>query len=171
MKICRLLFVLVLLLFLFTGNIFADSSYVLPYPSSMPGSLLYKIHTIQEKLEEYWYFGDYGKFKYYLKYSDRYLVEAKVLFEYKQYLLGYKALVKSDNYYKKIKPVLTLAQKNNKNIKEKSELLREAGKKHIEELADIEKKLPETFNWNPEKSSPTLIPLKNAIENSIKTRE
>ena len=167
----RVFFLVLLFLTIIPSKVFAESNYVLPYPSSMPGSFFYKIHLIQEKLEKYWYFGDFGQFKYNLKYSDRYLVEAKVLFEYKQYLLGYKALISSDNYYKKIKPTLELALKNNRNIKEKSQLLSEASLKHIEELGEIEKKLPETFTWKPEKSSSTLIPLKKTVKNSIKIRE
>ena len=67
---------------------FAESQYVLPYPSAMPGSFLYKLNLVQEEILRYWYFGDFGQFKYNLGLSDKYLVEAKTLFEYKQYLLA-----------------------------------------------------------------------------------
>ncbi len=66
---------------------FAQSDYVLPYPSSMPGSIYYKLHLAWESVIEYWNFGDFGQFIYNLKQFNKYVVEAKTLFEYIQYLL------------------------------------------------------------------------------------
>ncbi|MCL4418206.1 MAG: hypothetical protein M1365_16230 [Actinobacteria bacterium] len=93
----------------------AQSSYVLPYPSAMPGSSSYKIHQLYESIIKYWYFGNLGQFKYNLKQSDKYLVEAKTLFEYNQYLLASKALTKSDYYFKNIEPYLLKAKNEIKN--------------------------------------------------------
>lgn len=166
----RALLVILAVLIIIPSRVFAESSYVLPYPSSMPGGVFYKIQKIKETLEKYWYFGNFGEFKYNLRYSDKYLVEAKVLLDYKQYLLGYEALLRSDDYFKNIKPVLVKATKKNENISEKTELLKEASLKHIEELIELKKIVPEAFNWVPEKSSPTFIPLKKIIENSIEIR-
>ena len=59
---------------------FAESPYVLPYPSAMPGSIFYKLNLIQDELLRFWYFGDFGQFKYNLAQSDKYLVEAINLF-------------------------------------------------------------------------------------------
>lgn len=149
----------------------ADSTYVLPYPSSMPGSLLYKIHLVKEKLMKYWYFGNFGQFEYNLKLSDKYLVEAKTLFDYKQYLLAYQALQKSDVYFKNIPQYLDKAKKENKNTKRKQNILKEAGKRHMEELNDISLKVPSSFIWKPEKSSPINLNIKDAIQNSIGIRK
>src|SRR3989344_5431061 len=96
------LYLIFFLFFLFTKTALADSSYVLPYPSAMPGSNFYKLHVLYEQLSRYWYFGDFGQFKFSLRYADKYLVEAKILFEYKQYLLGYSALDKSNLYFQEI---------------------------------------------------------------------
>ena len=74
--ICSLLF-----LILATSFSFAESDYVLPYPSSMPGSKFYQIRLIWDEVKKYWYFGSFGQFEYNLKQSDKYLVEAKTLFE------------------------------------------------------------------------------------------
>lgn len=165
----------ILLIFAFffvvsVANAKASSNYVLPYPSVMPGSIFYKLHLVEEKLLQYWYFGEFGQFEYNLKESDKYLVESKTLFEYNQYLLGYNALKKSDSYFIKTLPYLLNAQKEGKNISANRELLREASRKHIETLLEVKQEVPETFNWSPEKSPSTELKLFNAINNSIKIR-
>src|SRR5690242_11831315 len=121
----------------FPSCIFAKSTYVLPYPSTMPGSFYYKLHLALEEFMQYWYYGNFGQFKYNLKESDKYLVEAKTLFEYNQYLLGYKALKKSDSYFQKTKPFLAKAQKEGNSIVDKISLLQQAAAKHIEVLEKI----------------------------------
>lgn len=163
-------FVILVVLIIIPSKVFAESTYVLPYPSSMPGGFFYKIDKVQEIFDKYWYFGNFGEFKYNLRYSDKYLVEAKVLFDYKQYLLGYKALLKSDEYFKHVKPALVKASWHNENISEKTDLLKEASIKHVEELTKLKETVPENFNWIPEKSSSTFIPLKKSIDNSIQIR-
>ena len=162
----------IIILFLFLSQIsFAQSNYVLPYPSSMPGSLLYKSHLIHENFSRYWYFGDFGQFDYNLKMSDKYLVEAKTLFEYKQYFLGDRALKKSDFYFSNIRPNLIKAEKDNKDIVQKKSVLKEAARKHIEILIEMEIDTPDIFNWEPEKVLSTDLYLKRDIENAINIRK
>lgn len=149
----------------------AQSNYVLPYPSTMPGGLLYKIHLIYEDTSKYWYFGDFGQFDYSLKMADKYLVEAKTLFEYKQYLLGYEALQKSDHYFVNISPNLVKAGRNGKNTLRKRLILRDAGEKHIITLEKMQIDNPDTFEWQPEKETSTMLDIKNKIVNSIDIRK
>lgn len=156
---------------IFPSFSFAQSEYVLPYPSSMPGNKLYKVRLVYEEIEKYWYFGDFGKFKYSLKQSDKYLVEAKTLFEYKQYLLAYGSLQKSDLYFKNIPLVLKEARKKNKNIDQKQNLLKNASLKHIEVLDTIINFTPDSFVWSPEKSLPINLNIKKAIDESVRIRE
>jgi len=151
--------------------VFAESSYVLPYPSSMPGSLFYKVHLVFEGISKYWYFGDFGQFEYNLKMADKYLVEAKTLLEYKQYLLGYKSLQESDFYFSNILPSLMKAEKNNKNIVQKNLVLKQAAGKHIETLEKMELNTPAIFIWQPEKALPTTLYLKKAIISSALLRK
>mgnify|MGYP001608848777 CR=1 FL=1 len=165
------LFALVLFLFLLPKIVFAQSSYVLPYPSSMPGSLAYKFHLIYGTLSKYWYFGDFGQFDYNLKMTDKYLVEAKTLFEYKQFLLGYNALQKSDSYFVKILPKIIEAQKKGKNVIKKKEVLKKASEEHIEVLEEIGSNVPCTFLWEDEKVPPIELNLGEAIAKSINLRE
>jgi hypothetical protein len=167
------LFFLGIIFFLafFKTTVFAEGNYVLPYPSNMPGSLSYRIHLIYENISKYWYFGDFGQFDYDLKMADKYLVEAKTLFEYKQYLLGYNALKKSDQYFMEVLPNLIRAEKNGKNINQKRAILKEAALKHIEVLKKMEAESPNIFEWQPEKSPPTTLNIKGSIENSINVRK
>ena len=151
--------------------VFAKSSYVLPYPTFMPGSFLYKPHLFLEEILRFWYFGNLGQFKYTLRESDKYLVEAKTLFEYQQYLLGYKALKRSDSYFVKVHFYLINAQKEGKDITSQQAILIGAGLKHKEVLLKLKKGVPETFFWQPEKSQPTKLDLHDAIFRSISLRE
>ncbi|MDO8621161.1 MAG: DUF5667 domain-containing protein [Candidatus Levybacteria bacterium] len=160
-----------LLIIVFPRAIFAQSSYVLPYPSAMPGSIFYKTHLVWEEIMKYWYFGNFGQFAYNLKQSDKYLVEAKTLFEYKQFLLAYTALMKSDSYFAQSPLYLGLAKKENKDIEDKKNILKNAALKHTEVLEFLKNEVPEKFEWTPEKSSPTKLNLEEAISKSIEIRK
>lgn len=174
MKIRRFFFLsLLIFVFLFFSPkvILASSSYVLPYPSFMPGSKFYTVSKIFEKLEKYWYFGNFTQFKYKLKLSDKYLVEAKTLFEYKQYLFAVKALNDSDAYFKNASISLKKAKDEGKDTIEKHEILISASQKHIEVLQVIQKSTPDNFIWQPEKSDSTFLDLKKIIDESIAIRK
>ncbi|MBI2031263.1 MAG: hypothetical protein HYT08_01475 [Candidatus Levybacteria bacterium] len=160
----------IMFLFFFYSPIFAQSSYVLPYPSFMPGSPFYKINLIKDKILKYWYFGKFGQFNYNLKQADKYLVEAKTLFEYDQFLLGQKALKKSDEYFYNIRSNLDNSKANKESIDSKRTLLKEASLKHIEALLMLREGIPEKVYWRPEKSFSTKIYLKKDIEMSISIR-
>lgn len=156
------------LYFISAQIVYCDSSdYVLSYPSVMPGSKTYKLHLLWEKIMEYWYFGNFAQFKYNLNQADKYLVEAKTLFEYKQYLLAYQALKKSDQYFKKTKPYLEKARIEGKNVTQKESILKNASLKHIEILTFIKSFVPNEFIWTPEKSAPTRLNFQRTIEESI----
>ncbi len=157
--------------FAMMGSVYAESSYVLPYPPSMPGSFAYKLRLVYENLSKYWHFGNFGQFEYNLKMADKYLVEAKTLLEYKQYLLGYKSLQKSDFYFSNILPNLIKAEKNNKDIVQKNLVLKQAAGKHIETLEKMELNTPAIFIWQPEKALPTTLYLKKAIISSALLRK
>ncbi len=170
-KLFAFAIIIYLLIVVFPPAIFAQSNYVLPYPSSMPGSASYKLHLVWEKMMRYWHFGSFGQFEYNLKQSNKYLVEAKTLFEYKQFLLGYKALIKSDSYFSQAPLYLKLAEREDKNIANKKNILQNAALKHIEVLELLKSEVPEKFEWKPEKSPPTILNLKEAILKSIEIRK
>lgn len=150
---------------------YAQSDYVLPYPSFMPGSTFYKLHLIIEEMQKYWYFGNFGTFLYNVKQADKYLVEAKTLFEYKQYLLGSKALEKSDIYFVRASQHLNKAKIEGREIAQKQNMFRNALLRHKEVLQELKKKIPERFVWQPEKEDSTALLLWSIIDSSIRTRE
>lgn len=170
MKKVLTIFFVVFVNLIFVPQVRSESSYVLPYPSAMPGSKFYELHQLYENLEKYWYFGDFAKFHYNLKYSDKYLVETKTLFEYKQYLLAVQSLEKSNSYFVNVKLNIGSAKSNNKNAKEKEGILKNASVKHEEVLNQIKMTSPEEFDWNPEKGNPTKILIKDKINESIQIR-
>lgn len=165
------LFISITFLLLFSAlPVSAQTDYVLPYPSLMPGSLFYKAHLVWEEVMRYWYFGDFGQFSYNLKQADKYLVEAKTLFEYKQYLLGMGALKKSDSYFAKVQPHLLKAQERGKNISAKQQILKHAVHKHTEVLIKMKENQPRSLVWSEEKKKPVVFYLKQAIEEAVAMR-
>lgn len=157
-------------IFILHSPSFAESSYVLPYPSYMPGNFMYKPRILISEISKFIYFGDFGKYDYNLKESDHYLVEAKTLFDYDQYLLAVGALKKSDNYFNKIYPNLLNAKRNGKDISEKEMILKEASRRHMEELGHLRGNLPAKIDWVPEDSPPTSLELEKIINESIDIR-
>lgn len=170
-KILKIALIAIILVVSSSHYSFANSEYVLPYPSEMPGSKLYKFNLVKEKILKFWYFGDFGQFKYSLGQSDKYLVEAKILFEYKQYLLGFEALEKSNAYFKQTLPNLLEAQKKGKNINTNRNILAQASGKHIEVLGKIEQNVPVKFVWTPEKEASTTLNLKDLIKEAVGIRK
>ncbi len=116
------------------------------------------------------YFGNFGKFDYNLSLSDKYLVEAKTLFDYKQYLLAYKALEKSNHYFLNTAPYLQKATEEGRDVSQKKAIFRLASEKHREVLQDLIKTVPQIFVWKPEKISSTTLDIKNLIDISIRIR-
>ena len=153
-----------------THPTFAHSDYVLPYPASMPGSKFYALQEFKNSLMKHWYFGNFGQFTYNLNQADKFLVEAKILFEYRQYLLAYNALKKSDNYFLNAPTFLENSKKEKKDISQKKKILKDAALKHIEVLENLKKSVPANFTWRPEKSGATVLNLEKDLDNSIMIR-
>ncbi len=151
-------FVKLAMLFIFFLSVAvpARADYVLPYPSYMPGNKLYRITRIIDVLENYWYFGNIAQQKYHSKLADKYLVEAKTLFEYKQYLLAVDALMRSDAQFRQLP---------------KNAAVREEAKKHIETLEELIQTVPPQFSWSPEKAAATQLKLKDLLTASITLRQ
>lgn len=154
--------------FLFlTGSQISASGYFLPYPSFMPGHKLYRIHQAWEKIQEYWYFGSIAKFKFHLQMADKYLVEAKTLFEYQQFLLATKALEKSSHHLEKASPYLEKAEKERKDVSQKKKILASACQKHREVLTKLLDEVPAEFFWQEEKEEGQKLALRKIIEEAI----
>lgn len=157
--------------FLLIGQNVLASSYVLPYPGLMPGHKLYRVKQVFDQLSRFWAFGSFSRHKYELKLADKKLVEAKILFEYQQYLLASQALLESDQHFQKAEYFLDKAEEEGKDISQKMTNLEAAAEKHKEVLASLKKTLPEQFLWQPEKGKATELNLESQITEAIKIRE
>lgn len=170
MKITTSLFFALLFLFAIKISVSAQTSYVLPYPDEMPGSKFYAISKLQEVFLEYWSFGSFAKAKFHMKYSDKYLVEAKTLYEYNQYLLAQDSLIQSNNHYKHIKEYIVQAKNENKDVSLLTQTLINQTLVHKEFLEKIKVLTPKSFVWNPEKGGKSELGIHNLIDYSIKIR-
>lgn len=166
----KLRYVFLILALCFFGTVSrVRAEYVLPYPSFMPGNKIYRITRFLDTFESYWYFGAIAQFRYHLKLADKYLVEAKTLFEYKQYLLAADALTRSDSQFGTLPLYLKKITKEGVNVSTFSNTITDAALKHKDVLSDI--KVPENFVWTPEKTAPVSLDLGSMIQSSITIRD
>lgn len=169
-KILILVSLLIIHYSLFIASVSA-SDYVLPYPSFMPGSKFYRLHQVWEKVQSYWHFGNLCQFKYHLQLSDKYLVEAKTLFEYGQHFLATQALKKSSHHFAKTPLFLERAAQEGKDISQKQAILKNAGRKHGEVLNELLINLPEEIIWQEEKKESQRLAIKELLEGAKTIRE
>jgi hypothetical protein len=161
-------FVIVLFLAMPINTILAD--YVMPYPSFMPGNKLYKISRIVDQLKIWWEFGNISQTKYHMLLADKYLIEAKTLFEYKQYLLGLDALKRSDSEILKVPIYIQKGRLEGKNMSKLREIFHEELSSHIEILSVLLTKIPEVYTWTPEKTKSTELNIGVTVRKSISNR-
>lgn len=147
------------------------ATYVLPYPSYMPGNKLYKVSRMVDALKKHWYFGNIAKTKYYLALSDKYLVEAKTLFEYKQYVLALDALNRSNTYSQLLHLLILKSKQENKDISLMMPIIREYILVHDLTLNTLRSQLPTEMLWQPEKQSSVLLPLHELLGKAIEIRK
>lgn len=152
--------ILIILFFLPVSIAFAD--YMLPYPSYMPGNKLYTLSRFFDEVGRIWNFGMIAGTKYALHLSDKYLVEAKTLFEYQQYLLGLDALQRSDEELKAL---------GLRNTEQLEHMFREAMVVHISLLSKLRENLPEQFEWRPEKEGAQVLKIYDELSRSIDVRK
>lgn len=148
-----------------------QADYVLPYPSFMPGSSLYKISSVLDKMKRSWYFGNIAQLKYRMAMSDKKLVEAKTLFEYKQYPLAISALDKSTEAAKYLLHLLGKAQATGIDTKLQRETICDEMTVHGKELEILKKNLPPSFLWQEEKKAAVDLPIQTTLEDAMRVRK
>lgn len=103
--------------------------------------------------------------------ADKYLVEAKTLFEYKQYLLAFDALERSDN------EIVTLSRQVQRGIEEKKNMsrivssIKEEMLAHEMVLTKLQEEMPPVFTWTPEREASTVLVIYDRLMESIKLRQ
>lgn len=153
------------------GTASVHAEYVLPYPSFMPGNKMYAVMRVMDLMKARFYFGNISSYKYHLALSDKYLVEAKTLFEYKQYLLALEALSRSDSEFAKAPVYLLRAREEKKDVRLFVTQLMEASDKHKLVLGRIADMTPPTFTWSPEKSEASVLELSRKLRESVMVRD
>ena len=159
----------VLLYFLFATK--AWGAYVLPYPSYMPGHKFYRVSRVFDQIKNYWFWGNIAQFKYHMSLADKYLVEAKTLFEYGQYLLAVDGLKRSNQHVQLLPTMLQKAKKDGKDIVQLETILKESMREHSTVLQELETRLPREFTWQPEKEAPTALPIAQLLREAREERE
>jgi hypothetical protein len=147
------------------------AAYVLPYPSFMPGNKLYTVMRFLDEVKRYWYWGNLASYRYFLGQSDKALVEAKTLFEYRQYLLATDALSRSNTYFQKAPDSLRKAQEEGKDIKTYEQELAAAAAEHKKILMALIEDTPEEFVWKPEREEETILSIREDLMKAIQLRK
>lgn len=160
-----------LLLFFTVHGVLASSTYILPYPSFMPGHRLYRAEQILDILRRFWAFGNFSRHQYELGMADKKLVEAKTLFEYGQYFLATRALVDSNQHWQKATDCLKEAKDEGKNISQKLANFQAAADKHQEVLNELLAKLPEEVIWQEERKEAQKLKIKEWLEEAVRDRK
>lgn len=166
---CSVFIFLITIYLLLTTNIHAV--HVLPYPSYMPGNKLYYVSRVLEKIQKVWHFGTIGKLTYYTHMSDKYLVTAKTLFEYKQYKLARSALDEADQYVEYIPIYIQKMVVEHKDHSQKQALLIDQMDEHIRVLMFLKTILPEEYVWEPEFDASETIRIHALLDDAILLRE
>jgi len=136
----------------------------------MPGNKLYQVSRLFDGIKKYWSWGTMAQTKYQLALSDKYLVEAKILFEYHQYLLGTRALERSNTAFGEL-PRLIAASKNlEKDTTDQDKVIHAAAIEHKRVLEMLKVALPDTVTWSPEKEKATELSLQDMVQKAIELR-
>lgn len=162
---------LFLLTLLFFTPSFVFAEYVLPYPSVMPGNKVYRVSRMFDELKRYWSFGSIAQTKYVMNMADKYLVEAKTLFEYKQYLLAFDALNRSDNEITKLPSLVAAGIAEKKNMSRIVSSIKEEMLAHEIVLTKLQREMPYVVTWTPEREASTVLTIYDRLMESIKLRQ
>jgi hypothetical protein len=103
--------------------------------------------------------------------SDKTLVEAKTLFEYKQYLLAVGSLERSNGYFQKIHGFLALAEQEGKDVTGWRKNASDSAQAHQVVLKNLITQTPEFFDWQPEKDTATALSIHKALKAAIQLRQ
>ena len=124
-----------------------------------------------DETKRYWYWGTIGNIKYYMMLSDKDLVEAKTLFEYKQYLLALDALDRSNKNIHRLRSLVLLSEREKKDISSLLPIIQEDMFVHESILNTLRNQLPMETLWQPEKQSSVLLQLHQSLDAAIEQRK
>jgi hypothetical protein len=163
-------FIVFFLLYMISHASLVHAEYVLPYPSYMPGNTLYKISTFLDTLKKYWYFGNIAQLTYHMNMADKKLVEAKTLFEYKQYALALSALGNSKNHVELLPTLLIRGKRAGIDMKKLTAAVCGEMGEHQKVIQTLKESLPITYTWQEEKKDAIKLSIQDELDHSMKAQ-
>lgn len=111
-----------------------------------------------DEAKRYWYWGSLASYRYYLGQSDKALVEAKTLFEYRQYLLAVHALERSNAALRHVPDSLQGAE------------FIEAMEEHTKIIGKLLGESPKEFIWRAEREKPQMLRIHEELNRALRFR-
>ena len=136
-------------------------NYQLPYPGILPGSTLYPLKAIRDKIEELLISDPLKKSNFYLLQADKRLAATISLIDLKKDVLAEQTLSKGQNYLEKSLENDITAKGEQKNT---SDILAKIRMSSIKQTMEIQILIPKTSGVTSEKLKQDLIRAKN-LEN------
>lgn len=164
-RIC--LWVFFLLVFLLSFNIsFAQTAspssqpevnYELPYPGLLPDSPLYFLRIIRDKTVEFLISDPLKKTEFDLLQADKRLNAGIYLFNKGKISLALSTISKAENYFEQAIAKMGEAKKEGRNVNDIEGKLKQASKKHQEELDKLIKKVDKNFQASFKKEQKRVV--------------
>ncbi len=114
--------------------------YELPYPGILPGSPLYSLKAIRDRIIEFLISDPLKKADFYLLQADKRLAASLALFEKGEYALSETTLSKGQNYFEKSLEKGKEAKKIKGNVNEFYEKIKKSNLKQKQEIERLLKK-------------------------------
>lgn len=114
--------------------------YELPYPGILPGSPLYNLKAIRDRIIEFLISDPLKKADFYLLQSDKRLSASIVLFEKGEYTLSESTLSKGQNYFEKSLEKAIEAKKIKGNVNDFYEKIKKSNVKQKQEIKKLLKR-------------------------------
>jgi len=131
---------------------------------------LYIVSKFIDKVRGIWSFGNIAQLKYRMSLADKYLVEAKILFEYKQYVFAVDALKKSSTEIGMITPFVQNAQQKGIDMRQFRKLICEQMVVHQSVISALSVGLPESYIWQEEKKNAVDLPINILLNEATAVR-
>jgi hypothetical protein len=103
--------------------------------------------------------------------SDKYFVESKILFEYKQYSLAVNALVRSNIELERLPRIFEAVIKEKKEIHRIFTETKEDMTVQIQLLQQMKEIFPIQYSWEPENQQASVLKIGEEIDNAIFIRQ
>jgi hypothetical protein len=159
------------LLLLLTGSVAFAADYNLPVKPILPGHPLYRISRNLDRVRSWFLWGDIAKATYRLTLADKYLAEAKTLFELKQFPFAVDALERSNLEFERIPGFLENDVRDGRDIGAMRDKVKASSRAHVTILDALEPMVPEVYVWTEDDGEPIQLEIREQILLSVGIRK